>query len=59
MAALTLTTFEQVPWNAPYYCRWGFRILEDHEWTKGLRAIRQREAEQGLDQWPRVARRKG
>jgi ribosomal protein S18 acetylase RimI-like enzyme len=59
MAALTLTTFEQVPWNAPYYCRCGFRILEDHESTKGLRAIQKREAEQGLDRWPRVAMRKG
>ncbi|MFR9729857.1 GNAT family N-acetyltransferase [Saccharopolyspora sp. MS10] len=26
-AALTLTTFRDVPWNAPYYGRLGFRVL--------------------------------
>lgn len=35
--ALTLTTFERVPWNAPYYARLGFRILGDAEVTPGLR----------------------
>lgn len=29
--ALTLTTFADVPWNAPYYARCGFRPLADHE----------------------------
>ena len=56
--ALTLTTFEHVPWNAPYYARLGFRILDDAEVTPGLRAIRQREAEIGLDRWPRVCMRR-
>ncbi len=57
-SALTLTTFEQVPWNAPYYRRCGFRILEEREWTTGIRKIRAREAEHGLDKWPRVSMRK-
>jgi GNAT superfamily N-acetyltransferase len=52
--ALTLTTFADVPWNAPYYLRCGFRILDESRWTPGLRAIRQREAAHGLDRWPRV-----
>jgi GNAT superfamily N-acetyltransferase len=52
--ALTLTTFAQVPWNAPYYTRCGFRLLGDAEVTPGLRAIRRREAAFGLDQWLRV-----
>lgn len=52
--ALTLTTFADVPWNAPYYLRCGFRILTDSELTPGLRAIRAAEAEHGLDRWPRV-----
>jgi GNAT superfamily N-acetyltransferase len=52
--ALTLTTFADVPWNAPYYVRCGFRVLEDREVTAGLRAIRQREASFGMDRWPRV-----
>ncbi len=54
LPALTLTTFAHVPWNAPYYARCGFRILDDAELTPGLRAIRQREAALGLDRWPRV-----
>jgi ribosomal protein S18 acetylase RimI-like enzyme len=52
--ALTLTTFADVPWNAPYYLRCGFRILDESRWTRELRAIRQREAAHGLDRWPRV-----
>ncbi|MFB7668012.1 GNAT family N-acetyltransferase [Kitasatospora sp. NPDC056138] len=54
MPALTLTTFVQVPWNAPYYERCGFRPLEQSSLTPGLREIRRREAEHGLDRWPRV-----
>ncbi|WP_218122459.1 GNAT family N-acetyltransferase [Blastococcus aurantiacus] len=56
--ALTLTTFADVPWNAPYYRRCGFRVLEEREWTPGLRAIREREAAHGLDRWPRVCMRR-
>ena len=58
LGALTLTTFEHVPWNAPYYRRCGFRVLEEHEWTPGLRALREREAAHGLDRWPRVCMRR-
>jgi GNAT superfamily N-acetyltransferase len=56
--ALTLTTFANVPWNAPYYARCGFRRLTEEELTPGLRAIRLREAAQGLDRWPRVCMRR-
>ncbi|KOV67471.1 GNAT family N-acetyltransferase [Streptomyces sp. MMG1121] len=56
--ALTLTTFAEVPWNAPYYTRCGFRILDDDERTPGLRQIRQHEAAHGLDRWPRVCMRR-
>src|SRR6185437_4966258 len=58
LPALTLTTFAHVPWNAPYYVRCGFRILDDAEVTPGLRAIRQREAAIGLDRWPRACMRR-
>lgn len=58
LAALTLTTFASVPWNAPYYLRCRFRILDDAELTPGLRAIRQHEAGLGLDRWPRVCMRR-
>lgn len=56
--ALTLTTFKEVPWNAPYYARCGFRPLTESEWSPGLRAIRRHEAEIGLDRWPRVCMRR-
>lgn len=55
---VTLTTFADVPWNAPYYERLGFRRLRDDELTPGLRAIRAGEAARGLDRWPRVAMRR-
>ncbi|MGK5498221.1 GNAT family N-acetyltransferase [Streptomyces sp. URMC 125] len=56
--ALTLTTFAEVPWNAPYYARCGFRLLDDDELTPGLREIREREAAHGLERWPRVCMRR-
>lgn len=52
---LTLTAFARVPWNAPYYQRLGFRILNDAELSVGLRRVRAAEADRGLDRWPRVA----
>jgi ribosomal protein S18 acetylase RimI-like enzyme len=58
LPALTLTTFAHVPWNAPYYVRCGFRVVDDTELTPGLRAIRQRETSLGLDRWPRVCMRR-
>ncbi|MCT9081924.1 GNAT family N-acetyltransferase [Streptomyces fulvoviolaceus] len=58
LAGLTLTTFAEVPWNAPYYARIGFRVLDDAELTPGLRKIRAHEAELGLDAWPRVCMRR-
>jgi GNAT superfamily N-acetyltransferase len=34
---LALTTFDDVPWNAPFYARHGFRRLSDAELPDGLR----------------------
>ncbi|MFE2306886.1 GNAT family N-acetyltransferase [Streptomyces sp. NPDC059411] len=56
--ALTLTTFTDVPWNAPYYVRCGFRTLGESALGPGLREIRDREAGHGLDRWPRVCMRR-
>ncbi|WP_055488758.1 GNAT family N-acetyltransferase [Streptomyces sp. WMMB 322] len=56
--ALTLCTFAEVPWNAPYYERCGFRVLAGDELTPGLRRIRAEEARAGLDRWPRVCMRR-
>ena len=41
---VTLTTFREVAWNAPYYRRLGFRALAPEEITPGL-AERVRAAE--------------
>ncbi|MFF0055803.1 GNAT family N-acetyltransferase [Streptomyces microflavus] len=58
LTALTLTTFSEVPWNAPYYTRIGFRVLPEAELTEGLRTIRGDESQHGLDRWPRVCMRR-
>lgn len=47
--AVTLSTFRDVPWNAPYYRRLGFVALGEHELTPGLLAVRAHERELGLD----------
>ncbi|GIE98361.1 GNAT family N-acetyltransferase [Paractinoplanes rishiriensis] len=56
--ALTLSTYAEVAWNAPYYERLGFRRLADAELTDGLRRIRAEEAAHGLDRWPRLCMRR-
>lgn len=43
-AAVTLSTFRDVPWNGPFYRKHGFRDLAPAEWTPGMRAIREKEA---------------
>lgn len=58
LVALTLTTFRDVPWNAPYYERCGFRVLREDELTPGLREIRAREVSHGLDADARVCMRR-
>ncbi|THJ68477.1 GNAT family N-acetyltransferase [Arthrobacter echini] len=58
LAALTLTTFAHVPWNAPYYARLGFTVVPPDQWPAGLQRIREHEADLGLDAWPRVAMRR-
>jgi GNAT superfamily N-acetyltransferase len=58
LPAITLSTFEGVPWNAPFYRRLGFRVLEEHELTPGLLGIREAEARNGLDVKARVFMRR-
>ena len=52
--SLTLTTYADVPWNAPYYRRLGFRDISPEEETPGLRLIVSRERAAGLEVWPRT-----
>ncbi len=43
LAGVTLTTFEDLPWNAPFYRRLGFRLIEEGELTPFLQATLTRE----------------
>jgi ribosomal protein S18 acetylase RimI-like enzyme len=58
LAALTLTTYLDVPWNSPYYQRLGFQIMAEDQIGDGLRRIREHEQARGLARWPRVAMRR-
>ncbi|MFG2824186.1 GNAT family N-acetyltransferase [Kitasatospora sp. NPDC048365] len=58
LPALTLTTFAEVPWNAPYYRRCGFHVLDEAALGPDLRRIRATERAHGLDRWPRVTMRR-
>ncbi|MDP9907687.1 GNAT family N-acetyltransferase [Arthrobacter bambusae] len=55
---LTLTTFRDVPWNAPYYRRLGFEELGPELLDDGLRGILECEGLVGLSRWPRIAMRR-
>lgn len=54
LPGLTLTTFADVPWNAPLYRHLGFRVLAEEEIGPELRALREVEAAHGLDPRKRV-----
>ena len=47
-AAVTLSTFRDVPWNGPFYRRHGFADLPAAAWTPGMRAIHEQEGRHGL-----------
>ena len=58
LAGVTLTTFRDVPWNAPYYERLGYRVLAEHELGSELVGRRDHEAFEGLDPRLRVCMRR-
>ena len=55
---VTLTTFRDLPWNAPFYERLGFRVLAPDQLGPGLAAVMREEAARGLDPSRRVAMRR-
>lgn len=55
--AVTLTTFADVPWNAPLYTHLGFRTLDEAEIGPELRALRDAESAHGFDPSKRVCMR--
>ncbi|MEO6469837.1 MAG: GNAT family N-acetyltransferase [Acidimicrobiia bacterium] len=57
-SAITLTTFVDVPWNAPLYRHLGFSVLADSEIGPELRSLVAEEAAHGLDPATRVCMRK-
>jgi len=44
---VTLTTYRDLPWNAPFYVRLGFTIVPESEWDADMR--RRFEEEAGLE----------
>ncbi|WP_320727084.1 GNAT family N-acetyltransferase [Enterobacter sp. 118C5] len=55
LTSLTLTTFRNVPWNAPFYARMGFEIMTTL--TPELREKREEETAHGLAYESRCAMR--
>lgn len=53
---LLLSTFRDVPWNAPYYARLGFRPVE--ALTPAMQAIRTEHEARGLDESRRLFMRR-
>ncbi|MGL5941384.1 MAG: GNAT family N-acetyltransferase [Waterburya sp.] len=45
---VSLSTFRDIPWNAPFYAKLGFRILDESKLTPGFQHIRLKEFEAGL-----------
>ena len=56
--ALTLTTFRDVPWNAPFYEGLGFEVVASDDLDTELEQRRKDEAAQGLDPALRIVMRK-
>jgi GNAT superfamily N-acetyltransferase len=45
---ILLSTFRDLPWNAPFYAKLGFRMLDESELSIGFQHIRQQEQADGL-----------
>jgi GNAT superfamily N-acetyltransferase len=54
LPSVTLTTFADLPWNAPFYAKHGFRVMREDELGPELRALRDDETAHGLDPERRV-----
>lgn len=55
LPGLSLTTFRDAPWNAPFYASAGFQIIERDKAPASLVAYLDREASRGLDPARRCA----
>ena len=52
---ITLITFRHLPWNAPFYERYGFIQLDEQHNSDDLRELLREEAEAGIEPRKRVA----
>lgn len=57
--SVVLTTFRDVPWNAPFYRSMGFEVVEPAAWTQAMRDLVRHESERGLSPESRVVMRYG
>ena len=57
-AAVTLTTFRAVSFNAPLYTKRGFAEVPEADWSAAIRALVAAEAAHGLDPTTRVVMRR-
>ncbi|MDO8902159.1 MAG: GNAT family N-acetyltransferase [Phenylobacterium sp.] len=55
LEGLSLTTFRDAPWNAPFYASAGFKVIERDAAPETLQAYLDREASRGLDPARRCA----
>lgn len=58
LKSLTLSTFSEVPWNAPFYRRLGFEAVERDDWTPGFHLLHAAEALAGVPVEKRLFMRK-
>lgn len=55
LAALTLTTFRAIPWNAPFYSRVGFEVLSVSGPNERLSALLRKAIQEGFAEGTRCA----
>lgn len=55
---ITLTTYRDLPWNAPFYARLGFAIVPEIEWDADIRRRFEQEAGLESERVKRVVMRK-
>lgn len=55
---ITLSTFRDVPWNAPFYSGLGFQAIQESDLSPGLEQLRENEKRTGLDPTKRVMMRR-
>lgn len=53
--SVSLTTFRDIPWNAPYYQRLGFRLMAESDLSDEIKSILQEEVDAGFNAQDRCA----